>query len=394
MTTEKLKLLVVELDYHASLLNSLCPMLMERFHVSLLITRKGWEKVSLPEEAFAGLYIKEDEESIGNFMERAKCATTAVDAIYFNTMEKYASHFSRLQFPCPVIWRVHNVNATFNPLASIDVTPFNWPKAAWYIFVKSTLERAWAARKRLADNVDLIMLPTAGVLEYSRKHGLLNSMHNVSSFCLPFSCLNEQPPKDPALVSERIVIAVTGTVDVARKDYEHLLGAMVLLKSRLSQPIELHFLGAVKGADGRAVVERFRALEDQKFSFHFASGFVPQVHMDKVMARAHFLVAPIKLESNFKMHKEYYGRTKMSGIEIDAINYRKLAFVPQEYYVAENMQSVLRQYQSATDLADQIQGFVAEGYGAATDFAQLDDYKRDNILDRFEELLRQKIAEH
>lgn len=386
MPKTKIKLLIVEMDYHASLLDFLCPLLKERFDLTLLCTRKIWDKTSLRESNFDAVCIKEKKESISQFMRRAQPLVQSADVLYFNTLEKHVVYFSHYDFPVPVIWRIHNANATFRPWQSLNLTYANWAKVAWYAFVKAALTRVWQAKARLAKRADLIMMPTVGVMEYSLENGLISKEQKISPFCLPFSHLKEVNHEVPD-PRERLVISVTGTVDVARKDYTHLFEAISLLKRRYSGAIELHFLGAVRGEHGKEVVARFQSLEDANFSFFFGSGFVPQSEVDAVMSKTHFLVAPIKLDSNFKMHKEIYGSTKMSGVEIDLINYQKIAFVPEEYHVADNMRKVLRKYKGANDLYEQMLQIAQRGVKMDAEFKGLKEYDRTFILDRFEQIL-------
>lgn len=391
MSHIKIKLLIVEMDYHASLLNSLCPLLRERFSLTLLCTRKGWGKASLCETDFEAVCIKEKNESIAQFMRRAQPVVEAADVVYFNTLEKYVVYFSRYEFSMSVVWRIHHANETFRPWQSLIITYSNCFKVAWYVFVKAGLTRVWQAKARLAKRADLIMMPTVGVMEYCLKNGFISDESKISPFCLPFSCLKEvnHQVSDP---STRLVISVIGTVDVARKDYTPLFDALSLLKNRYCGSIELHFLGAVIGSAGRKVVAQFQSLQDAQFTFFFSVGFVPQSEVDKVVSKTHFLVAPIKLASNFKMHREIYGSTKMSGVEIDVINSQRIAFVPEEYQVADDMGAVLRKYRDSNDLCEKMLQFAQQNINVEAEFKGLNEYHKQYILDRFEQILADLIV--
>lgn len=382
----RFKLLVIELDYHASLLNSLCPMLAETFDLSLMTTRKIWDLSSLSDRDFNIVLIKEKKESIGEYINRCKVVLEQTDVIYFNTLEKYTGFFSRFHFPVPVILRVHNINATFRPMQSVMFTPGTRIKAIWFVLVKRVITRNWQARRRLLNNVDVIMLPSPGIADYSHKYGLLSDYNNVSSYCLPFSCLQSVCP-EKTLDVRTLVLSVLGTVDVTRKEYSELFEAMELLQDRTEYAIELHFLGAVKGKEGRAVIDRFQQLEGARFSFFYSTHFVSQEEVDAVMIRTHFLLAPIRLESNFKMHREVYGCTRMSGVEIDVVNYRTPAFVPAQYHVIGDMKDLLFPYRDSADLAGQINDRRSAMSGKIPVLDALQAYSKSHILDRFKEVV-------
>lgn len=376
------KLLVIELDYHASLLNSLCPMLAERFDLSLMTTRKIWELTSLSESDFNDVKIKEKREPIRDYISRCCSLLEQTDVIYFNTLEKYTGFFSSFQFPAPAIMRVHNINATFRPMQSVIFTATSWPKAIWFVLVRGVITRNWQARRRLLRNVDAIMMPSSGIAEYSQKHGLLSGYDNVLPYSMPFSYL-PQPAPEKALDDKKLVLSVLGTVDVTRKNYTELFEAMKLLQERSECAVELHFLGAVKGKEGRAVIDQFKGLESDWFTFFYSTQFVSQQEVDAVMIRTHFLIAPIRLESNFKMHREVYGCTRMSGVEIDVVNYQTAAFVPSGYHVVDDMRTLLRQYTNATDLAEQVHALRTAKKDSIPGVGALQKYKKIHILDQF-----------
>jgi hypothetical protein len=105
--TGKPKLLIIELDYHAEVLTTLCPILAQRFDLVLWTTDKIWHKTCLPEQLFATTLIMPKKHSVRRFWQRHQNILSKVDLIYFNTLEKHFAFFARLNFACPTIMRIH-----------------------------------------------------------------------------------------------------------------------------------------------------------------------------------------------------------------------------------------------------------------------------------------------
>ncbi len=385
------RLLIIELDYHAEVLTSLCPILAERFDLVLWTTDKIWRKTGLPEHLFVSLLVMPKNAPVERFWKTHEACLRAVDFVYFNTLEKHFAFFSRAHFSCPTVMRIHNTNASLFPLSSIDWSFHNARKLCSYVLWRVLLCRAWHHRAGLYRNMSLLMLPSEGVLARMGPAARACGFTNISDYCLPLSSLGDARP---VARNDRVVFAVTGSVDEQRKDYDVLLHALTeLKKARPECRMEMIFLGWAKHERAKKVVQRFAALADDQLKLTSFCSYVSDDDFAEQMARVHFLIAPMKLRACHKIHREFYGQTKISGLENDSVRYRKPVIVPRDYTLPKDLNRIALAYSDGRSLCDAMIKMIDEDHWRTlTDrFNDLHNYKRAAIAANFYELL-QKLA--
>lgn len=340
-------LLIIELDYHAEVLTALCPILSQQFQLRLWVTDKIRRKIALPDASFERVYEMPKKNSPRTYLAQQTGVFDGVDLIYFNTLESHFKFWAQCHFPCPSIVRLHNVNASLFPLQSIDWQGAKWWLILRYFLDKVLLHRYWHFRSLIYRKVNYLMMPGPAIAdEVSNKHPT-HPYKNISPYSLPFYSLGDYLQASP---SDVIEVAVCGSVDPQRKDYALLEQAIQLYKEKQQHPLRLTFLGGPKGKPGQQVIERFKSLEGGSFVFEAAAGYVPQKEVDEKMLRTHFLIAPINLKTQHKIFVEYYGQSKISGIEIDMVQYCKPALLPADYRLPQNLHCVSGSYCSAEEL--------------------------------------------
>ncbi|MCR6650448.1 MAG: hypothetical protein NVV73_02580 [Cellvibrionaceae bacterium] len=390
------RLLLIELDYHAEVLTCLCPILAERFELVLWTTDKIWRKTSLPAELFVELLIMPKKYPVERFWRSHEHALLSVDFVYFNTLEKHFGFFAGRKFTCPTVMRIHNTNASLFPFASIDWSLRNACKFAAYMLWYVLLKRMWHHRARLYRNMSLLMLPSEGVVARVRDDAQARGFHNISDYSIPFSCLGDA---QPAVRGDRIVFAVTGSVDARRKDYDVLFDALSALKqSRPEWRMEMIFLGWAKQERAQTILERFCSLADEQFQVTSFRDYVSEQTFAEQMARVHFLIAPMKLAASHKIHQEFYGQTKISGLENDVVRYRKPVIVPQDYSLPQDLNRIALTYSDGRSLCDAMITMIdADRWQVLTNrFEELHNYKRSviaaNFYDLWQKLEQQKMT--
>ena len=382
------RLLIIELDYHAEVLTSLCPILAERFDLVLWTTDKIWRKTGLPQHLFVGLLVMPINQSVERFWKTHEACLRAVDFVYFNTLEKHFAFFSRAHFSCPTVMRIHKTNASLFPLSSIDWSFHNARKLCSYVLWRVLLCRAWHHRAGLYRNMSLLMLPSEGVLARMGPAARACGFTNISDYCLPFSSLGDA---QPVARHDRVVFAVTGSVDERRKDYDVLFHALTeLKKARPECRMEMIFLGWAKHERAKKVLQRFAALADDQLKLTSFCSYVSDDDFAEQMARVHFLIAPMKLSACHKIHREFYGQTKISGLENDSVRYRKPVIVPQDYTLPKDLNRIALAYSDGRSLCDAMIKMIDEDHWRTlTDrFNDLHNYKRAAIAANFYELLQ------
>ena len=381
------RLLIIELDYHAEVLTTLCPILAARFELVLWTTDKIWQKTALAEELFAEVLVMPKKQSVGHFWRVHERSLRSVDVVYFNTLEKHFAFFADLEFHCPTVMRIHNTNASLFPLQSIDWSLGKLGKIASHLMRYVVLYRTWHHRERLYRKMSVLMLPSEGVVACMKEALRKRGINNLSDYLMPFSCLGEVAPV--AAVGATFVFAVTGSVDSRRKDYDVLYLALERLKAaRPSWHLEMVFLGWAKGDDAKKVLDRFARLKDATFSLTCFRDYVSQQTFAAQMARAQFLIAPMKLDAHQKIHCEYYGSTKISGIENDALRYCKPLILPSNYTLPPDLSRVALTYADPQSLCNAMITMIeADHWRILTNrFAELHNYKSTKIADNFYEL--------
>lgn len=380
----KLHLLIIELDYHAEVLSSLCPMLQRRFDITLLTTKKIWGKTHLDKQNQIQVVLKQDRESLSSFFSRTENLWRRADVAYFNTLEKHYKFFSRFDLGMPTMVRVHNVNATFYPWSNLDLASMTSGRQLWCMLREAVATRF---KNRMLRKVDCLMMPSYGVKSFYKKTGRLAHQEKIAEFCLPFTL-----PSSPSQFErdghrgQRVTIAVTGTVDPARKNYSELYEALVQVKQRTKTQIDLHFLGAPKGRRGDQVIELFRRLEDENFQFHYSRGYVEQTDIDAIMRSVCFLVAPIVMQTRFRVYREYYGKTKVSGVENDIIKFGVPALLPSDYQLGKVLSEGCGFYSRESGLAETIIDWVESSVYVEKRQILSRALDQQGALDQFEEL--------
>lgn len=386
------RLLIIELDYHAEVLATMCPILAQRFELVLWTTDKIWKKTGLTTELFAEVLVMPKKHSVVRFWREHEEKLRAVDVVYFNTLEKRFAFFASLDFHCPTIMRIHNTNASLFPAESIDWSPSNLWNVASYFVRYVLIRRAWHHREQLYRKMSALMLPSEGVAKCMKDALQKRGINNLSDYEMPFSCLGSPIP---VVADSASVFTVTGSVDARRKDYEVLYQALVRLKSmRPDWHLELVFLGWAKGDEAKKVIDRFSQLESNTVKFTWFGDYVSQQTFAEQLARTQFLIAPMKLTARQKIHREYYGSTKISGVENDALRFRRPVILPRNYTLPLDLNRIALAYEDPQSLCDAMITMIENNHWHAliARFAELDSYTSTNIANNFYELYRSLLG--
>lgn len=361
----------------------MCPILVQRFELVLWTTDKIWKKTGLTTELFAEVLVMPKKHSVVRFWREHEEKLRAVDVVYFNTLEKKFAFFASLDFHCPTIMRIHNTNASLFPAESIDWSPSNLWNVASYFVRYVLIRRAWHHREQLYRKMSALMLPSEGVAKCMKDALQKRGINNLSDYEMPFSCLGSPIP---VVADSASVFTVTGSVDARRKDYDVLYQALVRLKSmRPDWHLELVFLGWAKGDEAKKVIDRFSQLQDGNFKLTWFPEYVSQQTFAEQMARTQFLIAPMKLVASHKIHREYYGKTKISGLENDVVRYRKPVVIPNEYHMPKDLSCVSLAYSDGDSLCEAMIKIIGPAYWEkmASRFDNLHAYMQATIAENF-----------
>lgn len=393
VATPKPRLLIIELDHHAGVLTTLCPILAERFALVLWATDKIWDKAALPGQMFAATLIMPKKQTIESFWQQHRDTLLAVDLVYFNTLEKHFGFFAGIRFQCPTIMRIHNANASLFPAESIQWSINNLWKIPSYLFWRVLIQRGWQSKRQLYKKMTLLMLPSSGIASQVSVSAKEIGFDNIAEYAIPFSCLGDAQPPPPA---DTISFAVTGSVDAGRKDYDLLLQALQKLRQdHPEQKLSMVFLGSAKGKNAQKIIEKFLRLKDDHFNVEYFQDHVSSQCFAETMTKVHFLIAPLKSCTQYKIHREYYGKTKISGIENDALCHRKPVILPEDYSLPTDLKSIALAYRDADSLCEAVVQMIKNNHWQTLTqkFNNLLNYQREMMAESFFQFYQQLAAQ-
>lgn len=355
-TPSKPRLVIIELDYHAEILTTFCPLVSRYFDVYLLTTEKIWNKAQSCEHSLSGVSIKNKKQGIKEFMAAQKELLNSADLVYFNTLQKFIRFFSCLEFSCKTVWRVHNLNSTLLPSQSLALDKVPLRKIIYHLIARVFIEGLWRAQQKMLARVDYLMAPSTGIAQAFFTAYPAKKSNRWLPFVVPFTAITADAVRTPKPAS--LIIVVTGSVDTKRKDYDFLFRTMQRLSANAFKPIELHFLGGPKGKEGLMVIKRFKQLNTDTLNVFTSQGYVSDEHIAKIMATATCMIAPIRLETTFKVYRETYGFSKVSGFENDIRRYTVPCFYPKAYKIDDALMPLSFSYENEQDLVNQLQALT------------------------------------
>lgn len=337
---------VVELDHHRECLHSLCQLLHEGDHkVSVFTTRNIFSEISdYPYAKDIQWHIC--DSGISQFILSKQAEFNQQELLIFSTVESQFKTYNRITISVPKLVRVHNAN-TF---LGTDKKWFFKPSLYWlykdlsYYVRKVIVQNETNERDKFLYNADFICFTSSEITDFVRNKSSFKHKEKVVD-AIPIT-FNELPPKDIAAVKS---IAVIGTIDRKRKNYNLLRSALGSVAKRVDRSFEIKILGKPKGAFGREMVNQFLQLrKDGLRVSHWPKG-VPQVEFEKQMKEVDVIVAPILEETKYFLSKENYGLTKISGSINDTIKYARLGIVPG-FYPLGVAKPLFRTYDSSEKL--------------------------------------------
>ncbi|HEY7772773.1 MAG TPA: hypothetical protein VIC26_06315 [Marinagarivorans sp.] len=393
---QKKQLAIFEFDYHAEILTALCPLLANDFNLLILTTEKIWNKTEIPTNTPGyDVRLKSKKQSYEQFFSRCQQALDDCDAVYINTIGRGFDYYSKRQFKCPVIVRVHNVNATFAPTSHIQFTLRSFISDFGYYLRSCVINRRWQRVLHFINQCDCVLLPSQAILRLAEQKGYLKNARYYSKQPLPFAFLDNAVPycneADQSSRDGTTVCAILGSVDPSRKDYDVVIKAVKIFKQRYNGKLQLKLLGAIRGKGGMQVIESFLRLCDKQFSLFYNTDYMPKSEFQRQLKDVQFLIAPIKQDTRFKIFKEQYGISKMSGAENDVITFQRPAIFSANYPLYGDLQKVTKVYRNAEQLCTAMKALgedVTAEY-LQSRFSGLADYEPARIRKNFYQLCQQ-----
>ena len=376
-----LKLSIVEVDYHAEVVQSLCMLLAEApFEISLIVNQKVHDKLSFPQDVRSRIsfYVQGKKQSCRQFLNEVRIILDRSDLVYFNTIERKVRLFNNLELKSPYFVCSHNIHSDLAPGTSIDSSSFGCAKIYWYLLTKVVFGGQWRSKKKFLHGAKGIMCANKSIADYAREKNFRFS-EKVSILALPYVWMRNGVDKQKVYHSEPISIVIPGSVNPRRKNYNVLLKAFKLALPSLERRLRLVFLGRVVGNDGLSFIRQFRALESEVFEVRSFESTVSAGFFEQEIRAASFLISSVEIKTHRKIYSEIYGKSKISGIDSDIVSSQRPALVNNDYRLSDDLLKVCDTYDGSDELAQKISHWVNdEKYKEFEDgFSSLEDYSAD-----------------
>lgn len=382
---ERKAITIIEFDYHAEVLvNALKIFIaLNEYQILLFVSDKVWQQVSsslASRDDIIKVYIAKNYKEIKHLIETRLKEINNSKAIFFNTLASNFRFFNSVEFTPPVILRIHNSNTYFNPLRSINpkLTPFFIWKDTSYWILHVFLKQDTIYRKKFVQNkVDYFQFPSLPIAEYALNNHYLPP--NKLFPTVPYVFMQKVLPNKNT--GNTVNIVILGGIDKRRRNYKQVLEAFKLVIPTLDTSVKLSLVGKPYGFYGRIITQKFKKLENKHLKIEVFNSFVPQNIFNKITTNANFLLIPTVKETRYKIYKELYGFTKISGNINDMILYQKPALVPAFYPLEESIQNHTEIYEDTDSLAAILKKWILdkeyEKYEIKT---VLKDYFFDSIV--------------
>jgi len=352
-------LVIIEFDYHSEvLLNSLLILKALPFNICLFTTTLIWSRISFSNQLDEiVVYKANNHRDVKRLILENLTVIKSCHAIIFNTLASHFKLFLSLEISVPIILRVHNANTYLDAVNSMNPRfslYYIWKDTSYLVmhglFKLEMINRTRFVKKK----VNYFLFPTHSIKEYVLKQGYLSPDKILPP--IPYVFMKEEIKVKSD--NNGVNIVIIGGIDKRRRNYEGVLNAFKLLIPELKTRVTFSLLGKPYGLYGRKVSKAFEELESELFKVNTFKEFVSQSVFDKITHQANFLIIPTVKETRYKLYKELYGFTKISGSVNDMVIYRKPALIPDFYPVDEALKPHVGTYKNEKELTTVLKNWI------------------------------------
>lgn len=381
MQQEK-RIAIIEIDSHPEVLRNTLA-IFSRLPVTceIFVVRKIWEEAGVNADDYRfNVHIVEKKAQINAFFKTKINIINQCDVVFFYTLATHYKIFTRLPVAPPKVLLVHNANSYLKSFSNLFVklSFFYIRKDIAYILldVLFRLDLYYRA-KLLKEKIDYFCFPSERITTYVKENNYIPKEKIVPEFPLVYTKFKHRPPPG------KVTIAIIGNIEKRRRNYDIVYQAFANLSDKLESEVELLLLGRPIGYYGRSTIKRFKKLNRGHFKVTAFNAFIPQDTFEAYIEKTHFLIIPAYKRTHYKLFKELYGYTKISGNVNDMITYSKPAIIPSSYPLPANLESVAETYESKGDLIKLLQKWIHSKKYLEFDFKQLhEEYELSNISEK------------
>jgi hypothetical protein len=316
--------------------------------------------------------IQKNNESLKKFLLNKEEEFNSYDLVYISTIQNNLKYFSYLNLQSKVILNVHNLNAWFHPNKKASfkdiynqisesvnntflnkILPNNILKSIklFKYFFEEFFNEEY--RKKILNYVDVINFyhPEMNdrLSEFQKKQYIITN--------LPFSLSSDLNLKVDEISSENDIlkIGIPGGIIPDRRDYVGFINSLKKFKLMNNKKIIIFLIGAFKDFNyKKQIINLISEIKNDQIEFKFSDeiGFINQNQYDEWMKTVDVLFSPLKVKKISKIYTEYYGQTKATGADFDAIFYRKPIIMPKAYKPLPYIKEIYYFYDEYEELND------------------------------------------
>ena len=351
-----IKLAIIEPEYHPEVLRSLVlvALAVEEVEVTVFTSQSLWNRAFKNPSREVTTFLAAHSKEVFPLLQEKKALLEEADVVWFNTLATQYKAFIKLGLKNPrLVLRVHNAASAFQTWRH-----FLWPRTLYTLFkTVSHLLRIelWASaifyRRRALEKFDYFVFPTDSIAR-SAMDELEVPAAKVLQPSLPLVARERSlsGTRRHKHLPDQNTIAIPGSFNLKRRDYQSVYQSLKELPPQ-EVTLHLHFLGPVQGNPAERLRQEMQSLDRKDLKLYFYQTFVPEETFQKVIEQASFLLLPLHQEVRYRIFRERYGATKVSGSVNDVIRFGKPALIPHFYPIPQGLESIFYNFQGPQELA-------------------------------------------
>lgn len=131
--------------------------------------------------------------------------------------------------------------------------------------------------------------------------------------------------------SNRVIFTIPGSVNAHRRNYYIFLNALLKLLNEGVSNIKFNFLGRIVylGDEEKKLIEEIQQVNDSTIAVW--DEYVDDDTFNKTIIESSYLIGNINVNYSENLIKEYYGRSKETGVVFIMMKYQKILLMPRSY---------------------------------------------------------------
>ncbi|MDX2069005.1 MAG: hypothetical protein SFV55_11315 [Haliscomenobacter sp.] len=353
-----IRIAIIEFSYHAELLNSLGELFSEsNIEVTFYISLNVYQSLSSEVTKQIKSVVLPTDVSLRKYFQKVTPELNGFDLVVFNTVADQYAAFRDLSLQVPTILRIHNVHASFAPFSHIyiEFSPYFIWKAFSYLVRRQVFQLDWYYQFKFLKKINYFSFLTRDVESYAQKWVEARRIGPRLPAELCKIDLTNPSVHAPDLPFH---IVIPGEINKRKRDYHLLYRALAQAANAFNRKVRITLLGKPRDSYGRKMIELFETLSNDTTAIVNFNKRVSENDFESAMHSAHLIVAPVKLNTTFAIYREYYGLTKISGAQSDAIRYGKPLLIPAGLNVDSKLSALTWKYKNETELIEHLINLV------------------------------------